>query len=134
MSAVRPDAPPRGGNRCRAISTWLALGGLFALAILLAGVSTVALAGPDASPDPRDVRIRQLQDEVQKLVYDHQRLKAEDEQFAAKTRQLESEVAALQQRRAAQSEANLSQTIQTIRAEEPGSRPAPTRRKGGRQR
>ncbi len=102
-------------------------GRAFALATLLAGVSTVALAGPDASPDPRDVRIQQLQDEVQKLVYDHQRLKAEDEQLAAKTRQLESEVAALQQRRAAQSEANPSQTIQTIRAEEPGSRPAPTR-------
>jgi predicted porin len=91
----------------------------FGLAVLLASVSTAALA-QNAQPDPRDARIQQLQDEVQQLLADHKRLQAEDEQLTAKTQQLESAIAGLQQGQASQAEA-----IQTI---QPGPAPESTAR------
>jgi predicted porin/outer membrane murein-binding lipoprotein Lpp len=104
------------------------LGRALGMATLLAGVSTVALAAPDPTPDPRDARIQQLQDEVRRLAADHRRLRAEDEQLMAKAQQLETEVGALQQGQAAQTQAIAapSQTIQTVGAAEQAAPTAPT--------
>jgi predicted porin len=100
------------------------LGRAVGVAILLTGVSTGALAAPDATQDPRDARIQQLQDEVQRLAADHQRLQAEDEQLTAKAQQLETEVAALQQGQAAQVQA-IAAPPQTVGAAEPAAPTAP---------
>jgi predicted porin len=99
------------------------LGRVLAVATLLAGVSTVALAAPDPTQDPRDARIQQLQDEVRQLATDHQRLQAEDEQLMAKEQELETEVAALRQGQAAQTQTigPQSQTNQTVGAPEPSA-------------
>jgi predicted porin len=74
------------------------------LAMLLAGVSGTALA-QDNAPDPRDARIQQLQQELQQL--------------AAKTRQLESEVTALQQAPSTRPQPPGPEGIQTLPPAEP---------------
>jgi len=90
------------------------------LAIMLAAVSTAARAAADDQPAQRDARLQQLQDDVRQLLADHQRLQAADAQLTAKAQQLESEIAALQQGRAVQPQAQ-PQGIQTLGANEPAA-------------
>jgi phosphate-selective porin OprO/OprP len=87
------------------------------LGLLLAGVSTAALA----APDPSEARIEQLEAQVRQLMADRARIEAQDEQLLAQTRDLAAQVEELRHGQAAQAQALRSQdqTIETVAAEKP---------------
>lgn len=82
---------------------------LSVLTLLLAGVSTTALAA--GRSDPRDAKIEALEAQVQQLLAEHQKLAAQDQQLMTQTQALAAEVEALKQGQTAQ-----AQTVQTVQA------------------
>ena len=87
------------------------------LGLLLAGVSTAALA----APDPREARIEQLEAQVRQLMADRARIEAQDEQLLVQTRDLAAQVEELRHGQAAQAQALQSQdqTIEKVAAQKP---------------
>jgi phosphate-selective porin OprO/OprP len=100
------------------------LGRAAGLGLLFASVSAVAIAAPRKA-DPREARIKQLEQEMQQVLQDNQRLHAEDQALTARAQQLETEVADLKQGQTTQAQTiqTQNQAIQTIDAKTP---PAPS--------
>jgi len=100
---------------------------LSTLTLLLAGVSTTALAA--SRPDPRDAKIEALEAQVQQLIAEHQQLQAQDQQLMNQTQALAAEVEALKQGQTAQAQA--VQTVQVAQAKDEAqaaaaAKPAPS--------
>jgi len=103
------------------------MGGGAVIGLLLAGVSTSALAAPHRA-DAREARIQQLEAQMQALIADNQKLHAEDEQLTSRAEQLQAEVEQLKQGQSAEAQtlqtqsqaiASQTKTIETVQAATP---------------